>query len=248
MSSELSMKSACDVVRRRRWTRSRQPDVEQVENSLNNIFLTINPGSSAVLPWRCTSKDSNHGLLVRPGSGLQPSYAWGLAVAGSSFAYGKDQPLVDQVSVCKQNTLKQGGKMPNFAFKLNELEKKDLLMCCYSDTGKKQVWLSVGADASVLNTELNTPVYDWRISVNSPLKLENRLPCPAEFTIWEKAKEGNYIEKQQGVVSSRKSAHIYSADVQKPLYLTLFVEGGWVLEKVLLFPSMCFYAFRNHYC
>ncbi|KAK1591812.1 hypothetical protein Q3G72_014066 [Acer saccharum] len=230
-SSKSSMKSAHDVMRRRRWIRTRQPDAEQVGSNMNGFFLATSPGSSVVLPWRCTSKDSDQCLLVRPGFDCQPSYGWGHAVAGSSFAYGKDQPLVDQVSVCKQNTSKQGSKTPNFAFKLNQLEKKDLLICCSPSTGSKQVWLSVGADASVLHTELNTPVYDWRISINSPLKLENRLPCPAEFTLWEKTKEGNYIEKQHGVISSRKSEHVYSADVQKPLYLTLFVQGGWVLEK-----------------
>ncbi|KAL5782083.1 hypothetical protein ACOSP7_007112 [Xanthoceras sorbifolium] len=230
-SSKSSLKSAHDVVRRRRWIRTRQPDAEQDGSNMNGVFLAISPGSSVVLPWRCAFKDSDQCLLVRPGFDHQPSFAWGHAVAGSSFAFGKDQPLVDQVSVCKQNTLKQGSKMPNFAFKLNQLEKKDLLICCSPSTGSKQVWLSVGADASVLHTELNTPVYDWRISINSPLKLENRLPCPAEFTVWEKAKDGNYIEKQQGVIASRKTVHIYSADVQKPLYLTLFVQGGWVLEK-----------------
>ncbi|KAK3187934.1 hypothetical protein Dsin_027495 [Dipteronia sinensis] len=230
-SSKSSMKSAHDVMRRRRWIRTRQPDAGQVGSNMDGFFLATSPGSSVVLPWRCTSKDSDQCLLVRPGFDCQPSYGWGHAVAGSSFAYGKDQPLVDQVSVCKQNTLKQGSKTPNFAFKLNQLEKKDLLICCSPSTGSKQVWLSVGADASVLHTELNTPVYDWRISINSPLKLENRLPCPAEFTVWEKTKEGNYIEKQHGVISSHKSEHVYSADVQKPLYLTLFVQGGWVLEK-----------------
>jgi vacuolar protein sorting-associated protein 13A/C len=175
--------------------------------------FNIVPGASAVLPWRSTSKDSDECLLVRPCiNHPEPPYSWGCAVAvGSGYAYGKDQSCIDQGSLYRQ---KQETKMPNFTFKLNQLEKKDILLRC-SSTGSRQFWLSVGADASVLHTELNAPVYDWRISINSPLKLESRLPCPAEFTIWEKTKEGNCVERQHGIISSRRSVHICSADIQK---------------------------------
>ncbi|KAI8002909.1 putative vacuolar protein sorting-associated protein 13D [Camellia lanceoleosa] len=149
--------------------------------SMNDVVGTISPGSSVVLPWRSMSKDFDHCLQVRPCfDHPQPPYSWGYAVAvGSGYAYGKDQPSMDQV----------------------------------------------------LQTKLNALVYDWKISINSPLKLENRLPCPAEFTVWEKLKEGNSVERQYGIIPSRGSVHIYSADVRKPIYLSLFVQGGWVLEK-----------------
>ncbi|KAJ0034329.1 hypothetical protein Pint_24264 [Pistacia integerrima] len=231
-SAKSHMKSAYDVMRRRRWIRTRQVVTDRGGSNTEGDFIILTPGSSAVLPWRFTFKDSDQCLQILPVVDNESSYTWGRAVAiGSNFAFGKDQALVDQVSLYRQSTLKQGNKLSNLTFKLNQLEKKDLLFCCSPSTGNKQIWVSVGADASVLHTELNTPVYDWRISMNSPLKLENRLPCPAEFTVWEKSKEGHYIERQQGIISSRRSAHIYSADVQRPLYLTLFVQGGWVLEK-----------------
>ncbi|KAI7993232.1 putative vacuolar protein sorting-associated protein 13A [Camellia lanceoleosa] len=200
--------------------------------SMNDVVGTISPGSSVVLPWRSLSKDSDHCLQVRPCfDHPQPPYSWGYAVAvGSGYTYGKDQPSIDQGLFSRQNTLKQGNKMPVSSLKLNQLEKKDILLCCPS-TGRKQFWLSISTDASVLQTELNAPVYDWKISINSPLKLENRLPCPAEFTVWEKLKEGNSVERQHGIIPSRGSVHIYSADVRKPIYLSLFVQGGWVLEK-----------------
>ncbi|XP_059444630.1 uncharacterized protein LOC132176414 [Corylus avellana] len=228
-SSKSCTKSAVDVVRRRRLIRTRQKSPEQGVNSMKSVFTTISPGASDVLPWRSTSKDSDQCLEVRPCvDHPEPPYSWGCPVAvGSGSVYGKDEPFMDQGSLYSQ---KQETKMPSFAFKLNQLEKKDIILRC-SSTGSRQCWLSIGADASILHTELNSPVYDWRISVNSPLKLENRLPCPAEFTIWEKASEGSCIERQHGIISSRRSAHIYSADIQKPIYLTLFVQGGWVLEK-----------------
>lgn len=216
-------------------TSSRNTVTKQPATFIKDDLIVLSPGTSTVLPWRCTSKDTDQCLQVRPVIDHQPPYTWGCNVAiGSSLIYGKDTPLMDQVPIHRQTTLKQGSKMPtNFTFRLSQLEKKDLLICCSNRTGSKQIWLSAGADASVLQTELNTPVYDWRISINSPLKLENRLPCRAEFTVWEKMREGSFIERQHGVFSSRSSAHIYSADVQRPLYLTLFIEGGWVLEKVL---------------
>ena len=203
-------KSNFDFVRRRRWIRVREQVAEQGINN-TSVFTVINPGSSSILPWKSMSKDSHHCLQVRPCVNYsQPPFSWGQAVSvGSGLTHGRQA-----------------------TFKLNELEKKDVLLCCRPSTGSKPFWLSVGADASVLHTELNSPVYDWKISINSPLKLDNRLPCPAEFTVWEKTKEGNSLEREHGVISSHKSVHIYSADVQRPLYLSLFVQGGWVLEKV----------------
>lgn len=245
-SSKSCTKSAVDVVRRRRLIRTRKKSPEQGVNSVKSVFTTISPGASDVLPWRSTSNDSDQCLEVRPCvDHPEPAYSWGCPVAvGSGYLYGKDEPFMDQGSLYSQ---KQETKMPSFAFKLNQLEKKDIILRC-SSTGSRQCWLSIGADASILHTELNSPVYDWRISVNSPLKLENRLPCPAEFTIWEKASEGSCIERQHGIISSRRSAHIYSADIQKPIYLTLFVQGGWVLEKVITwskYASTCFLCLKN---
>ncbi|KAI4344734.1 hypothetical protein L6164_011925 [Bauhinia variegata] len=239
VSSKFSTKSNSDVVRRRRWIRTRQKISEQCENCMENETSPVCPGASVVLPWRSTLKNSDQCLQIRPCSdNLQLSYSWGCAVCvGLSYVYIKDQLILDQGS--RQNPL-----IPNCSLKLNQLEKKDILLCSYPRSGSKLFWFSVCTDAAVLNTEFNAPVYDWRISVNSPLKLENRLPCPAKFAILEKTKEGNFVEQHQGIVSSRQNVHIYSADIQKPVYLTLFVHGGWIMEKgpvLVLDPS-----FSNH--
>lgn len=187
-------------------------------------IVTVDPGSSYVLPWPCMSRNAEECLRVRPHVDFSgASYSWGLTA--------KDQHPADQGSLSRQTTMKQGNRMSSSMFKLNELEKKDILLCCSPFHTNKQFWLSAATDASVLHTELNAPVYDWKISINSPLKLENRLPCPAEFTIWERTKEGKGVELQEGVILSRKSAHIYAADPRKPAYLSFFVQGGWSLEK-----------------
>ncbi|XP_010266663.1 PREDICTED: uncharacterized protein LOC104604129 isoform X2 [Nelumbo nucifera] len=231
-TSKSCTKSPLDFVRCRRWIRTRQQQSEENTNSVNNFACVVSPGTSVALPWSSTARDSDLCLQVRPFVEYTRSpYSWAYAATfGSGNGHGNDQSLTDYSSLSRQ--VQPGNTLPVFTFKLNQLEKKDVLLyCCPSQGSKKYFWLSVGTDASVLQTELNTPVYDWKISINSPLKLENRLPCPAEFTIWEKTKEGNSVERQHGIISSRNSVHIYSADIRKPIYLTLFVQGGWVLEK-----------------
>ncbi|KAL3358176.1 hypothetical protein AABB24_015358 [Solanum stoloniferum] len=229
-SPKCSTKSAHNTVRRRRWTRTREQVKERGANNTDNIVTC--PGSSAILPWTCISKGSNHCLQVRPCLGYsQTPYSWGRPIAvGSAFALGKDQTPIESSTLSRQNTARHGNKMPISVLKLNQLEKMDLLLCCPGGSGK-QLWLCVGTDASVLHTELNAPVYDWKLSISSPLKLENRLPCGADFTIWEKLKDGNTVERHRGFMASRETVHIYSADVRNPIYLMLFVQGGWVMEK-----------------
>uniref|UniRef100_A0A7N0UXF0 PH domain-containing protein n=1 Tax=Kalanchoe fedtschenkoi TaxID=63787 RepID=A0A7N0UXF0_KALFE len=230
-SQKSRSKSAVDVVRRRRWIRKRQKLVEECDNCSKGCLMTVDPGSSCVLPSRSLLEGSEQCLQVRPWADREPAFHWGRTIAiGSSDAFGKDQYVMES-PLSRQNTMKQGNKFPNYLFKLNQLQKKDILVCCSPKCESEQFWLSTGADASVLHSELNEPVYDWKISFSSPLRLENRLPCPAEFTIWEKTKDRGGIQRQNGIIPSRKSVHVYSADVQKSIYLTLFVHGGWVLER-----------------
>ncbi|KAF6156505.1 hypothetical protein GIB67_011306 [Kingdonia uniflora] len=216
LTTKLSIRSPNDFARRRRWVRMKQRLNTESSNRPNNEITVLSPGSSTILPWRCMEKDSDLCLQVRPYVEFpETPYSWGHTVfMNSGYASGNDQSISDPV------------------LKLNQIEKKDMLLNCNPNTGNKQsFWLSIGTDASVLHTELNTPVYDWKISINAPLKLENRLPCPAEFTIWERTKEGSNVDRQHGIISSRGNAHIYSANLQKPIYLTLFLQGGWSLEK-----------------
>ncbi|KAL7210687.1 hypothetical protein ACSBR1_032112 [Camellia fascicularis] len=203
-------------------------DVSVCPISMINSHDLSEAGKKKVMGQSITSMNDVRPCFDHP----QPPYSWGYAVAvGSGYVYGKDQPSMDQGLFSRQNTLKQGNKMSVSSLKLNQLEKKDILLCCPS-TGRKQFWLSISTDASVLQTELNAPVYDWKISINSPLKLENRLPCPAKFTVWEKLKEGNSVERQHGIIPSRGSVHIFSADVRKPIYLSLSIAPAFMVKNL----------------
>ncbi|XP_012842600.1 PREDICTED: uncharacterized protein LOC105962815 isoform X1 [Erythranthe guttata] len=235
-SPKSGTKSARDAVRRRRWIRTRQEVDDWATTNPNFLDVTISPGCSSVLPWRSMSRNSNQCLRIRPSSDhSQTSYAWGRPVSVE-----KDPLSVEQPSLSRQSTLKHVSKTPVSPLRLDQMEKKDLLWCC-PGSGGKLFWLSIGTDASVLHTDLNTPIYDWKISVSSPLRLENRLPCSAEFKIWERLKDGKNVERQHGFVASRGTVHIYTADIQNPIYVMLFVQGGWVVEKdpVLVLDMAC---------
>lgn len=230
-SSKASSKSVLDFVRRRRWIRTRQPLSKENNDSMRNVIAVINPGSSMVLPWTSMVSGMDLCLQVRPFAGsYQEIYTWGQMVTLGS---GREQSTNQQAPHSRQNTVKHSVvPSQNSILRLNQLEKKDMLS--YSNPGvstKQYFWLSVGIDASVLHTELNAPVYDWKISFNSALRLENKLPYEAEYAIWERAAEGNMVERQRGIISSGGNAFVYSADIRKPIYLTLFVQGGWILEK-----------------
>ncbi|XP_074383059.1 uncharacterized protein LOC141724723 isoform X2 [Apium graveolens] len=197
--------------------------------SAENVVDSLNPGSSCILPWKSALKGSDFCLLVRPCTNdAHPPFSWGDLV-NIGHPWGKEQQSTEQGSLSRQSTMKHGMKMPA-SFKLGQLEKTDVFFCSSTPNGD-HFWFSVSTDASALHTELNALVYDWKISINSPLKLENRLPCPARFIVWEKLKNGNNIERQRGLISSRGSVNIHSADIQNPIYVTLFIQGGWCLEK-----------------
>lgn len=232
-SSWKSSKSPHDFVRRRRWVRSRQQLQEQSAEIHRKIIAIIEPHSSTSLPWTAMIRDMDLCLQVRPFSEKSKElYNWSQVLSLCSESLPKQQ---QQSLLSRQSTLKQSSvPSRNSVLRLAELEKKDLLSYCYPPVGLKQYfWLSVGIDASIVHTDLNVPVYDWKISFNSIFRLENKLPFEAEYAIWEKSAEGNRVERQHGIVSSGGSAFIYSADIRKPIYLTLFIQSGWILEKVM---------------
>ncbi|KAL6841988.1 hypothetical protein ACP4OV_028188 [Aristida adscensionis] len=230
-SSWKSSKSPHDFVRRRRWVRSRQQLQEQSAGIPRKILATVNPHSYISLPWTSMISDMDLCLQVRPYSEKsEESYSWSQFYSLGSESIPKQ---LQQSSLSRQSTLKQPS-LPsrNSLLRLAELEKKDMLSYCHPPVSfERHFWLSVGIDASVIHTDLNVPVSDWRISLNSILRLENKLPCEAEYAIWEISTAGNMVERQHGTVSSGGSGFIYSADIRKPVYLTLYLENGWILEK-----------------
>ncbi|XP_031479692.1 uncharacterized protein LOC116250249 isoform X3 [Nymphaea colorata] len=242
LSSRMCRKSVLDFVRRRRWIRIRELFSETTSKISRVILPIIKPGSSLVLPWKSMINSEPLCLQVRPFvEGCQDTYFWTRTITNDppSFIHGNNERDAEGLAFFSRSSTNQSG--PVCAFMLNQLEKKDMLLFTTRCNNKEGAfWFSIGTDASILQTELNSPVYDWRISLSPPIKLENKLPYHAEYSIWEKD-EGNRIKVHNGIVSRGCSAFIYSADVRKPIYLSWMAEGGWVSEKdsvLILDPAL----------
>ncbi|CAN6447305.1 unnamed protein product [Victoria cruziana] len=241
LSSRMCRKSALDFVRRRRWIRIREFISETTSKISRVILPIIKPGSSLVLPWKSMISSEPLCLQVRPFiEGCHATYFWTRMITNDpTFVRGNNVHDAEGLAFFSRSSTSQFG--PVCGFMLDQLEKKDMLLFTTRCNNKKEAfWFSIGTDASILQTELNSPVYDWRISLNPPIKLENKLPYHGEYSVWEKD-DGNRIKLQNGIVLPGCTAFIYSADVRKPIYLSWMVEGGWVSEKdsvLILDPAL----------
>lgn len=202
-------------------------------NTLRNVFAVLNPGSSALLPWSSMSIDSELCLQVRPFcESLEVYYTWSQTFASNTAS---NEVIINQGFFPKQSSMKQGNiSMTASNLMLKQLEKKDVLLQCKSDVSFEQhFWLCARTDASSLHPDINNPVHDWRINLTSPLRLENKLPYQAEYSIWEQTIEGNHVKRQNGIILSEGSAFIYSINLSRPIYLTFFIQDGWILDQVI---------------
>ncbi|CAA6659805.1 unnamed protein product [Spirodela intermedia] len=229
-SPKSSSRTSLDFFRRRRWVRERQK-IEDTED-MRNVFGVLIPGSSAILPWSSMQYDSELCLQVRPCA----------EYPGDEYRWVILNPLSRQSSTRYRNA-----PLTCSGLKLGQLEKKDIIMCCHASSSSRQnFWLSVGTDASVLHTDLNSPIYDWKISINAPLKLENKLPCNADFAIWEKTVAGSLVERHRGVLLPSGSETIYSADLRRPIYLTLFLQDAiLIVDMFTLQHSSSFFIIHQ---
>lgn len=187
-----------------------QDDLSKPKNSDHNnsaqqgFLITVDPGSSCYVPWRRLVRGSEQCLQVRPVADIQPPWPWCHTTDMSSSDAFREGHFILEQRPPTQDTMKQDNKSPSYLFRLDRLEKMDMLVCSSPESKTEQFWLSSGTDASVLHSELNEPIYDWKISFSSPLRLENRLPFPAEFTIWENTNDRGSIKRQRGMTCSRK--------------------------------------------
>ncbi|KAJ7520829.1 hypothetical protein O6H91_19G024200 [Diphasiastrum complanatum] len=233
-SPKASKKSTFDFTRRRRWIRTRQRVPEDKHARTRKNLGALQPANSMSLPLASTGAETDFCVQVRPCVDTsEDEYLWGRAVRDLKSAASIRNPDAGQSAVRKPPQLTKGG-VPVSAFMLNQLEKTDeLLLCVAANTpGRKgHTWLNMEADASILYTELNEAVYDWKLSVNAPLKLENLLPCNAEYIVWEKGSGANPVKQQHGVVSAGGAIYVCTVDIRKPIYLTWLAQGSWKLPK-----------------
>jgi vacuolar protein sorting-associated protein 13A/C len=194
----------------------------------------VQPGDSIPLPLAGSDSRTDMCVQFRPHSDTS-QYSWGQAVS-DLIAQSRTQSSSEGGSSVPLRQTKSN--LPVSALPLKELEKTEEILLSRvleGGSGYNLCWLNVDVDATLLYNEVNNPIPDWRITINAPVKLENRLPCSAAYVIWEKPRAaGNLIKQQEAIVSAGGSVYIYSVDVRRPMYLTWLAQGGWRSEKEII--------------
>lgn len=233
-------KSPFDFIRRRRWCRTRERTSSCDEVVSRKILSVLHPGESVSIPLGYVLSPTDFCLQVRPKMGsTAPSYLWGRAVNAANQSNREYTKGDDQSSSRRFSRLDSGGR-PVSSFMLNGLQKaEELLMCppANPSASKTARWLSMESDANILYNEVNSQVYDWKLSVSAPLKLENLLPCDADYTVWERHRESSPVQRDRGVATAGSTVNIFSVDIRRQIYLTWFVQGGWRSEKEIVLIS-----------
>ncbi|XP_024384462.1 uncharacterized protein [Physcomitrium patens] len=235
-SSKARKKSMFDFARRRRLIRQRKCIPETHHLHSRQIVGVVQPGDLVPLPWAGGDSNTDMCVQVRPQSDSS-LYSWGRAIS-DLISQSRMQNSSDGAASAAPRQTKSN--IPVSVLPVKELEKAEEILLSRvleggSGSGHGLCWLNVDVDATVLYNEVNNPIPDWRITVNAPVKLENRLPCSAAYIIWEKPRaSGNLIKQQDGIVSAGGCVYIYSVDVRRPIYLTWLAQGGWRSEKEIV--------------
>ncbi|CAI5962204.1 unnamed protein product [Closterium sp. NIES-65] len=229
-------KGPFDFVRRRRFTRTRRrlprpsgAPKEHVRTALGR-WLPVTPSRC---PWGCLSPGSDWCLQRwggQCGGGQQGGGSAAAAAGDSVCAAGPNAGGV----VGEGRQARGAAAVPRHA--------RVLVFCLEADGVKLQGGEGMGAAGGV----------DWRVTLRAPLQLENRLPCSAEYFVWEKpsssAAQGagsmvgasRSVARQHGVVGPGEAVHAYSIDIRCPVLLSWLPQGGWKQEKdaVLLWDPL----------
>lgn len=67
---------------------------------------------------------------------------------------------------------------------------------------------------------------DWKIVIQPPIILQNRLPIPGSLMVWEQQPGGrNLVDRQASEVGIGGTVAVHTADVRQPISFTFYPEG-----------------------
>ncbi|KAK4262505.1 hypothetical protein QN277_028058 [Acacia crassicarpa] len=207
-------KESVNSARQRRWVRSRKLMADDLKHEISIGLLQ--PGETVPLPLSALTQSSQYFLQLRPWDSVNPnSYSW------SSVLDGSTQP--DHAGKLKQ--------MSNMC--VSSLSESEELLCCSemdgTSGGSHKLWFCVSIQATEIAKDIHSdPIHDWNLVVKSPLIISNFLPLAAEYSVLEMQPNGHFFGCSRGILSSGKSVQIYSADIRKPLFLSLLPQRGWL--------------------
>eukprot|EP00850_Spirogloea_muscicola_P005223 SM000023S07679 [mRNA] locus=s23:814661:836470:+ [translate_table: standard] len=195
-----------------RWTSADGSQSSLAGGSRHLYVGVVEPGNSQPLPWDSEAPGSDLCLQLRPhaGPGQPAVHKWGRSVP-------------------------QHPASKAAAFMLGDLGCTEELVLCEATggRGRDSFWLSVEAVSSLLHGESGgmMAVEDWRVVAAAPLRVENWLPCRAEYTLWEKPSHSPPASRQRAIAESGATIQCHSIDVRRPILLTWLPQGGWKPEK-----------------
>ncbi|PNY06054.1 pleckstrin homology domain-containing protein, partial [Trifolium pratense] len=218
----LDPKDSCNSARQRKWLRNRKLIVDDLKHEISVGLLQ--PGEAAPLPLSGLTQSIQYFLQLRPGSSENPyEYSWSTLV---------DRPRLSE-------DVGNGEKCSNLC--VSALSESEELLCCSemhgTSSGSHKLWYCVSIQATEIAKDVRSDaIQDWCLVVKSPLTISNFLPLAAEYSVLEMQSSGHFLTCSRGVFLSGKTVQIHSADIRKPLFLSLLPQRGWlpVHEAVLI--------------
>ncbi|GAB2263603.1 hypothetical protein Droror1_Dr00025737 [Drosera rotundifolia] len=177
----------------------------------------LKPGETFPLPLSILTKEGTYSLHMRPlNLGEEDHYAWGTILDKLDASVNLDNPR-EESGLC-----------------VSALEEGEKLLYCSQMIGTSSsscqgIWLCLSIQATEIAKDIRSdPLHDWTISLKPPLCINNCLPFRAEYSVLELQSSGNFIARSRGIFSSGKTVNVYSADITKPLFLSLLPQKGWL--------------------
>lgn len=215
-------KDSSNSARQRKWLRNRKLIADDLKHEISVGLLQ--PGEAAPLPLSGLTQSIQYFLQLRPGSSENPyEYSWSTVT---------DRPRLSE-------DVGNGEQCSNLCVSaLSEAE--ELLYCSEihgTSGGSHKLWFCVSIQATEIAKDINSDaIQDWCLVVKSPLTISNFLPLAAEYSVLEMQSSGHFLTCSRDVFLSGETVQIYSADIRKPLFLSLLPQKGWlpVHEAVLI--------------
>ncbi|XP_031502249.1 uncharacterized protein LOC116265643 [Nymphaea colorata] len=207
-------------VRQRKWKRNRR----KIPDSANKQVLgLLKPGES--IPLSLSSLTAPGILEILPKSSSDESeYSW------SSFS---DRYI-------KSTDYGHPDEVPQFCLS-SLVEAEDLLHCPFASGSSSEdangLWFCLSTQATEIGKDIHSnSIQDWKLVLIPPLSFINFLPLSVELSVLERKPCGAFAIRSRGVLHPGEKTNVYSADMHNPLYVSLFLQGGWqpINEAVLI--------------
>ncbi|EEF45057.1 vacuolar protein sorting-associated protein, putative [Ricinus communis] len=215
--------------RQRRWIRNRKQISGEVKQEIS--VGSVKPGDTLPLPLSGITQFGMYILQLRPSShNTSDGHSW------SSVVERPGQTV-------------ENGNSKGSGICISNLTEREELLCCTQISGTSsncshRTWFCVSIQATEIAKDMHSdPIQDWSLVVKSPLSLSNYLPLAAEYSVLEMQATGHFVACARGIFSPGKTLKIHTADIGKPLFLSLLPQRGWLPIQFLATSNIYIYIY-----